>query len=484
MACTGGRLTGALADDALRIVGVSTDTRSVRPGEVFVALRGDSFDGHDHLAAAADKGAVLAIVERPVEPPAGLTLLIVPSSLDALGALASCHLSRWRAAGSRRVLALTGSAGKTTTRIAIASLLEALRPGEVHCAAGNLNNLIGVPMVVLGLEDAHRYAVLELGTNAPGEIGKLARMLRPDVGLVTLIAAAHTEGLGGIDGVAREKSALFDALTGSESVAMGNADDPRVAAAVMRSDAARRITYGESEDASYRILARELLDAAVQGRHGQQQLRIRADRDIEVETPLVGATGALATCAAVAAVEVLLAEPLDGSMVGASLAAAGGRMRPMQTSAGALVIDDSYNANPASCRASIAAAREMARAEGRPLVLVLGEMRELGTLAVSEHEALGDVVAESGARLLIAVGGDASHIAERAQRHAVAARFVATSEEAAELARDEVSASDVVLVKGSRGVHTERVVEALLASFDASSNGTAPHDRCSAGGAA
>jgi UDP-N-acetylmuramoyl-tripeptide--D-alanyl-D-alanine ligase len=450
---TGGRLSGRVADEAIEIAGVSTDTRQLRPGQLFVALRGDRFDGHDHLAAAAQAGAALAIVDRDVKPP--LTAVRVPDTLDALGALAALHLERWRRRDARRrVIAITGSAGKTTTRQAIAALLaEASDPAQIHASAGNLNNRVGVPMTLFALADGHRHAVIELGTNRAGEIGKLARMVKPDVALITLIAAAHAEGLGDLEAIAREKLSLLSAL---EGLAVGNADDARVAAALARCE--RRLTYGYGE-ADYRIVARQVIDA------DRSRLRIACPAgELEADIALIGSAGALACAAAVAVVEALLDRQLDASTVTRALAAIArdGRLHPRHSADGLVVLDDSYNANPASCRASIQAAREIAEALARRLILVLGEMRELGAVSAEAHDELGRLVAESGAALVIAVAGDARRTAEQASRAGMRAAFCEDAAEAAALAAREVAPDDVVLVKGSRGVRTEQVVTTLL----------------------
>ncbi len=193
-----------------------------------MALHGELHDGHAHLEAAARAGAVVALVERDVAAPAGLTVVRVASTLVALGDLARAHARRWRAlGGGRKLVAITGSAGKTTTRVAVAALLERLRPGRVHGARGNLNNRVGVPMVLFGLTPDHTLGVIEMGMNRPDEIAELCRIAEPEIGVVTLIAAAHTELVGSIDGVAHEKNALFRALP-VEGVAIGNGDDPRV----------------------------------------------------------------------------------------------------------------------------------------------------------------------------------------------------------------------------------------------------------------
>ncbi len=463
---TGGSVV-ARAAGPTSIEGVSTDTRVLERGALFVPLAGERFDGHAHLAAAASAGARAALCEKDVAVPEGLAVVRVASTLAALGALARAHARRWRALGGRRAIAaITGSAGKTTTRVALAALLERMCPGEVHATYGNLNNLVGAPMVLLGLGEAHRLAVIELGTNAPGEIAALAAVAEPDAAIVTLVAAAHTEGLGSIDGVAAEKGALFAALS-PEGLAIGNADDARVRRELERSPAGRRLTYGVASPADYRIARREL-DGVTRAR-----LRIeRADGSaVDLVTPLLGEAGALACAAAIAAAEGLTGERVDGDLATDALAradvgAGAGRLVPRVLADGLWLIDDSYNANPASSCASIRAAAEIARASRRRLVLVLGEMRELGAEADAGHDEVGRAAAASGAAEVIAVAGHARRIADRVREAGVPARFTDDVAEAARAALAAVSPDDVVLVKGSRGVATERVVRALGDAHD------------------
>ncbi|MBM4374199.1 MAG: UDP-N-acetylmuramoyl-tripeptide--D-alanyl-D-alanine ligase [Deltaproteobacteria bacterium] len=461
-AATGGSLRGPLEDAALEVAGVATDSRTLEPGQAFVALAGERFDGHAHLAAAAERGASLAIVERDVEV-RGLTVLRVESTLAALAGLAEARVARWRADHGGRVVALTGSAGKTTTKRALAALAEARLPHRVTATQGNLNNLVGVPMTMLALSDDARLLVLEMGTNAPGEIGKLARMARPDLALVTLIASAHSEGLGGLDGIAREKTAMFRGLARG-AVALGNADDARVRAGLAACVASDKIGYGTAADADYRILRREALDLE----RSRLEVRRPDGSTLSFTTPLLGAAGALATTAALAAIEAAFpGRPFHGDEAEAALAHLGvedagpGRLAPRRLTSGVVVVDDSYNANPASTEASIEAARELARVAGRRLVLVLGDMLELGEDRDASHESLGDWAARSGARLLLTVGDHSARGAALARARGLDARHAETSERAAEFACELVRADDLVLVKGSRGVRTERVVAAL-----------------------
>jgi UDP-N-acetylmuramoyl-tripeptide--D-alanyl-D-alanine ligase len=472
------------------LIGVSTDTRILAPGAVFVALRGALFDGHDHLGAAFAAGAPVAVVERDVTAPAGLGLVRVDSTVSALGALGRSHLRRWRALGGvRTVVAITGSAGKTTTRVALTALVEGHAPGAVHSASGNLNNLIGVPMILLGLLPEHRTAVLEFGTNQKGEIGALAAMAEPDMAIMTLIAAAHCEGIGSLDDVAIEKGALFQSLP-EAGCAIGNGDDRRVRDALGRARSRRRVTYGFSEGTDYRIVGREI--------DGLTRARVRIERRgsssngrgigpfaIDFTTPLIGEAGALASAAALAAACEIAGAPLDGSVVtqwfaSADVGAGAGRLVPRMLPGDVALIDDSYNANPASSSASIRTAVEIARATGRRLLLVLGEMLELGPETAAGHEEVADVASRSGAAEVIAVAGEAVRIADRARERGMHATFVESTDAAAQALLSAVRPGDLLLVKGSRGVATERVVQALVDSR-AKDAAAAPRDRSQAG---
>jgi UDP-N-acetylmuramoyl-tripeptide--D-alanyl-D-alanine ligase len=469
---TGGalRAPGKLGlDDAL--TSVSTDTRTLVPGALFVALRGETFDAHEHLAAASAAGAQVALVERAASAPTDLAIVEVPSTLAALGALGRAHARAWRALpGERRIVGVTGSAGKTTTRVAIGALLEQLRPGEVHATRGNLNNRVGMPMVLFGLEAKHRLAVVEMGMNQPGEIDALASAAEPDVAVVTLVAAAHVEGVGSIMGVAREKGALFRALAPS-GIAIGNGDDGRVVAEMERTPAQRRLRYGTAEGVDVRITARR-----PEGLTLSRVTLARPDgSEITFTTPLIGEAGALACAAAVAVAEAALdvrvsSGVADKAFARADVGGGGGRLVPRSLGGDVALIDDSYNANPASSCASVRAAAELAKVSGRRLVLVLGAMYELGEESARGHEEVGRAAASSGAAEVIAIGGDASRIAEQAEKIGLPARFFSTSAEAAPAVVASVRPGDLLLIKGSRGVGTERVVRALVDARGAASS--------------
>lgn len=451
---TGGTLSG----DDVRVCGISTDSRAKLAGALFVALSGERFDGHDFVERARQGGAAALLVERDVK--SALPSVRVPSTLGALGALGAFRRRSW----GGKLVAVAGSAGKTTTRAALSALLEAAEPGLVHYARGNFNNLIGVPLVLLSLGAAERFAVVELGTNRPGEVTALTRMAAPDLGVLTLIGYEHTEGLGDLDGIEAEEGALFAEL-GAGGVAVGNLDDERVARQLARAPG-RRVGYGQRADADYRFRVLEISSSG-----SDLELRRRlGDREISsrFRTSTLGDAGAYAACAAVASVETLLGRELPAGVLDAafasSVASEAGRLCPVELTGGILLLDDTYNSNPESVESSLKTARQLAEHRGVPLWLVLGEMRELGALSPGLHERVGASAATVGARQLIAIGGDARLLAEAAAARGTPSEFVPDAEAAAELLLARLTAPAVVLVKASRGVRAERVVERLVAA--------------------
>jgi len=447
-----GTLLGADAE----CVGVTTDTRAELRGQLFVALRGERFDGHDFAQQALEQGAAGVLIERALPGLGGA--VVVNSTLSALGALAAAHRQRW----AKRVVGVAGSAGKTTTRSAITALLSALHPGAVHFASGNLNNLIGVPLVLLGLNPEHSIGVVEIGTNAPGEVRALSAMATPDLAVLTLIGIEHSEGLGDLDGIEREEGEIWSGL-GPEGLAIANADDERVQRTLQTINHKRTLSYGYAADANYRLRSRT--PNALGGSRLELERRTSFAQDaIAVETSLLGEAGAYATLAALAVGEWLSQAALDPARVSSALSSAGepGRLTPVELADGTVVLDDTYNSNPASVKSSLATAREIARARSARLVLVIGEMRELGALAAEQHTEVGGWLAESGGALLVAVMGDAQRFVEPAKRAGLDAHFAENAELALELLLLRLQPKDVVLVKASRGVRAERLVRGLV----------------------
>jgi UDP-N-acetylmuramoyl-tripeptide--D-alanyl-D-alanine ligase len=447
---TDGKVAGP---GAARVRGIVTDTRGPIEGGLFVALRGARFDGHDFASRAAELGAAALLVERDVPFP--VPCVRVASTLGALGALGQHFRRRW----GGKLIAVAGSAGKTTTRAAISALLESVEPGSVAYQPGNFNNAIGVPLVLLSLSSLQRLAVVEIGTNAPGEVAGLARLAEPDAGVLTLIGYEHTEGLGDLDGVEREEGALFAALP-SGGLAVGNLDDERVARQL--AGAARRtVSYGQSEHADFRFSVLGLSESGT-----ELELVSRGDMPRRFRTELLGAAGAYAACAAVAVTESLLERRFPAELLSRAFSLPivheSGRLRPITLADGGLLLDDSYNSNPESLESSLRAARAIADARSSSLLLVLGEMRELGALSEALHRRCGELAAEAAPRWLLAISGDARHLGEAARSRGVAADFASDAETAADLLLSRLEAGDVVLVKASRGVQAEKVVQRVV----------------------
>jgi len=448
---TGGELRGA----DLKICGVSTDSRAELSGALFLALVGERFDAHHFVEQARERGAAALLVERDVETT--LPTVKVKSTLAALGALGALRRQTW----GGKVVAVAGSAGKTTTRAALSALFEAVEPGAVHYVRGNFNNLIGVPLVLLSLSDRERIAVVEIGTNRPGEVAALTRMSTPDLGVLTLIGYEHTEGLGSLDGVELEEGAL---LAGS-GIAVGNGDDERVLTQLQNAPGCR-ISYGQGADVDYRF---RVLSMSARGSHLEVG-RVVAGRTLTTRFDIstLGDAGAYAACAALAAVETLLQRGVPAETCtrafASALAREAGRLCPVELSGGILLLDDTYNANPESVESSLKTARQLADQRQVELVLVLGEMRELGDLSASLHRRVGEAAAAHKPQLLLTVTGDARLISDVASAQGVNSEFVADADAAAELLLERLRGPAVVLVKASRGVRAEKVVERLIAA--------------------
>ncbi|HTB71903.1 MAG TPA: UDP-N-acetylmuramoyl-tripeptide--D-alanyl-D-alanine ligase [Polyangiaceae bacterium] len=467
-AATGGHVVHVRGDGAATR-GITSDSRAASRGCAFVALRGERHDGHDHVEAAIRGGAELVVVERgraPAVVAAGSADVVeVDDTLAAWGDLAAAHVRAWRRGrADARVFAITGSAGKTTTKELCAALLQSVAP--CHATTGNLNNRVGVPAVAFGLQAHHRFAVFEVGMSVRGEIAALARILEPDVAILTNVGVAHAEGVGGTRAdVAREKGDLFAALP-REGVAVACLDDPAATGQLARTRARHARTFGAGDDADYQLVERA--SASV----GGARVRIRRRREIteaQAWLPLLGEAAAVDLTGALAAVEFVVG-PLGDDVLAAALreprfrrGAGVGRMQVRHLADGTLVLDDTYNANPQSVRAALHTLREIALAQhAQRAVVVLGEMRELGPAGAQEHASLGDAIALAGAKLALSCGGMADLAVQGAERAGVTVAHAADAEEASRVAVARVEPGDVVLVKASRSVGAERVVEALV----------------------
>jgi UDP-N-acetylmuramoyl-tripeptide--D-alanyl-D-alanine ligase len=427
---------------AAAIAGWSVDTRTQNAGDVYFALRGPNHDGHDHVANAFAKGAAAAVVERSVSGRAGE--LIVADTLRALRDAASWARREW----GGMVVGVTGSAGKTTTKDAIAHVLETERP--VGRTIGNLNNHVGVPLSILRLPDGCKSAVLEMGMNHAGEIRELAAIAKPDMGVVTNVGYAHVEFFDSIEGVAAAKRELIEGLP-REGIAVLNADDPRVSR-FRDVHPGRSVTFGFSDGADVRAESAEF-------RADGTGFRVDS---VDYETGLVGRHAVMNLLAAIAVAREFGISAAHTQEAIRSFAV--GKMRGERLEHnGILVWNDCYNSNPEAAQSMIDVLGESHAARR---IAVLGEMLELGHAADALHRQVGKYAAGHGIDVLVGVQGAAHAMVEAAIDAGLppsAGHFFAEAAEAGEFARQAAHRGDAILFKGSRGVHVERALERFLA---------------------
>ncbi len=438
------------------VLGVCTDTRALLAGNAFVALSGERFDGHRFLDQAVAAGADLLVVERSraSDVPRGPSVISVPDTTTALGDLARWHRLRW----GNTVIAIAGSAGKTTTRAVVEALLCALRPGLVHRTRGNFNNRIGVPLTLLGCLSHHSVCVLELGTNRPGEVAELCRISRPDIGLLTLIDLEHTENLGDLDGVEAEEGDLLASLS-PMGVAIGYGDDARVRRQMNASPALKKLSYGTDPSSDLVVGERALLTPI----RSLVELSL-LDQKFRVQSALCGLSGALSAGAAVLTAHALFPEELNSAVIESALGdvRVPGRSTVLTLPSGTLVVDDTYNSNPASVRLSVQNGRELTDFTGGRLWLVLGDMLELGELSEGEHREMGRFAASSGAYALCTVGDQARWATDEARAAGFSSWHFHDADEVGPVLAPKLASTDIVVVKASRGVRAERIVRYLL----------------------
>ncbi len=432
---------GVVIESDATITGWSVDTRTLEPGDLFFALRGPNHDGHEHVAAAFEKGAIAAVVERNVSVDGHV--LQVGSSTEALQQIAAWARARW----GGEVIAITGSAGKTTTKDAIARMLSVR--AAVGKTTGNFNNHVGVPLSLLRLADDVRLGVIEIGMNHAGEIRELAAIARPDVAVVTNVGSAHVENFDSIDGVSAAKRELVEALT-ADGTAVLNADDLRVSR-FADSHRVRSITYGFSIGADVRAEDVELMPEGVRFRVGHTRFQSGVSGRHGVSNLLAG----IAVAGLYGIVPDELVEVVRGFEPG--------KMRGVRFQRdGILIYDDCYNANPDAVRAMLDVLRDTP-AERR--IAVLGEMLELGRWAEPLHRNVGQYAAAAGVNVLVGIRGVARQMVDAAIEGGLAkdaAFFFPDPDEAGTHLRSIARPGDVILFKGSRGTHVERALERFL----------------------
>ena len=429
---------------AAKVTGWSVDTRTQNRGDLYFALRGPNHDGHDFVSAAAEKGASAVVVESGFgvrDSGFGTAVLEVPDTLVGLQQAARWARDKW----GGTVIGVTGSAGKTTTKDAIAHLLGP----DTGRTIGNLNNHVGVPLSILRLPDAARVAVLEMGMNHAGEIRALVEIARPQIGVVTNVGYAHVEFFDSIEGVAAAKRELIEGLP-RDGVAVLNGDDPRVLG-FREVHPGRSVTFGFSEGADVHAEAAEFGDGGS---------RFRA-LGVDFETALAGRHAVMNLLAAIAVATVFgtpaerLREPVRSFAVG--------KMRGEKLEHnGIQVWNDCYNSNPEAAESMIDVLRQT---PARRHIAVLGEMLELGDAAERLHRRIGRYAAEHGVDVLVGIRGSARAMVDEAQADGLATRavFFEDPSEAGEFLRTAAHAGDAILFKGSRGVRVERALERFLA---------------------
>ena len=445
-AVTQGRILGGAQAAEQVVNGLTTDTRAIAQGQLFVALAGERFDAHDFLAAAVQAGAAGLLVSDEQRLPAGVLAVLVADTRLALGQLAAA----WRAQFTLPLIAVTGSNGKTTTKEMIASILETAYPGAVLATRGNFNNDIGLPLTLLGLHAGHRAAVVEMGMNQPGEIAYLTQLARPTVALVNNAQRAHLQGMGDLAEIAREKGSIFTGLAAA-GVAVFNADDAQSAVWQAQVDAAgqRPLRFAVNQPAEVRgTLTQQGLDflLALQTPAGEAQLVL----------PVPGrhnAVNALAATAACLAASIALPQVVAGLQ---SFRGVKGRLQRRQGQQGAQILDDTYNANPDSVRAGIDV---LASTIGKK-ILVLGDMGEIGEGSHQCHDEIGGYAKSQGVDRLYALG-EAS--AQAVRNFGEGGRHFCNIDKLIAAVQKELAADTTVLVKGSRFMRMERVADALVA---------------------
>ena len=447
----GGTLRGADRD----YTGVSTDTRTLKAGELFVALRGPRFNANDFVAAAESAGAAGAVVDSPVDRP--LAQVVVSDTQAAL----STSAAAWRAQFSVPVVGVAGSNGKTTVKEMTAAILE--RVGVTLATRGNLNNHIGVPLTLHRLDGTHRHAVIEIGANRAGEVADLVKLARPTVGLITNAGAEHLEGFGSLEGVARAEGEMVAGLDDS-ATAVINADDEF--ATLWRGMARGRITtFGITQPADF---SASDIHTAIDGTGFVTHFTLRAPAGVmPIELHLAGGHNVLnALCAAAAATAA--GASLDAVRAGlATMRPVPGRLQFKTAPSGAWIVDDSYNANPSSMKAGI---EVLASVDARRW-LVMGDMGELGSHADESHGEIGRFARNHRIDRLFATG-PLSQLAVEA--FGSGGEWFTDTEAMARAVNAELTREVCVLVKGSRMNRLERVVEALIGGgTGASSQG--PH---------
>ena len=434
--------------------GLSTDSRNIAQDQLFLALKGEKYDGHDFITQAVDQGAAGAVMAKGYQPeiPAGKNpvLMAVTDTLRALGDLGNW----WRQQHPIPLVAITGSVGKTTTKEMTACILE--RSTQTLRNEGNLNNLIGLPLTLLSLQETHQRALLEMGMNRPGEIARLTEIANPDIGLITNVGRAHLEGLGSVEAVARAKVEMLEKISGKSQVIL-NGDDLTLMKEASRFKR-KTITFGLGSD--HPIHAEKIRSLGEKGIVFKLQC-FGQSSDVVLNVP--GVQNVLNALAA-SAIASCFEEPLDGIVQGLNrFKGIKGRFTISHLSKDVTLVDDTYNANPSSLRAAMDTVREIAT-DASKVIVGLGEMLELGNETIPAHLEAGHMVAELGASFFMAMGEHARQMIEGAVSKGFPSEKAVVINSHKDMVRkieDVMRPGDIILLKGSRKMQLEKVAEGL-----------------------
>lgn len=428
----------------VKFSGVSTDTRTLTVGNLFVALHGPNFDANDYVEQAAAKGAVAAIVSKPMK--ASISTLQVADTRIALGQLAALQRQLWDAEGKKPLIAITGSCGKTTTKSMIAAIMAQV--GEVLATQGTLNNDIGVPLTLLQLNNNYKSAVIEMGANHVGEISYLTSLAQPTVAVINNVAPVHVEGFGSVDAIARAKAEIFLGL-GANGVAIVNADDHYAKQWLDDLQDKKFLRFGIDNPAEVRATDIELNSV------GEAHFVLHIDKDkIQINLPVLGRHNVMNALAAAAASYAAGASLLDIKAGLENLVPVKQRLVPRQGIQNINVIDDSYNANPLAFHAAI---EVLAHMPGEK-ILVMGQMSEMGEMSQQYHADVGREAKEYGIQRLFGFG-PLSQFA--VQAFGEKGEYFTEQEQLIAALKNILHADMTVLVKGSRGMKMEKVVAAI-----------------------
>ena len=428
---TGGKLIG----DDTEVIGLSTDTRDLQNGNLFIALVGENFDPHELIIAGKANQAGAVVVEKELKTTC--TQILVESTYKALQELASA----WRARFSLPVIGVTGSNGKTSVKELIKQILNT--QGKVLATVGNLNNHIGVPITLAGLNESHQYAVIEMGANHPGEIATLTQLSKPDIGVITNIGPAHLEGFGSLEGVAKAKAELYRFLN-PNGIAIVNADEPYQQ--VWQKDIGDhiQISFGIEQKADVSVKTMDLDLADITTPIGKLRVQLQA-------------LGQHAIYNALAATAVCIGLGIDLEDIQTGLEATKpvpGRLVQLKGIGGSRILDDTYNANPASLYAALDVQKQITGEHW----LVVGDMNELGKESVQMHKQAGEMAKEFGITRLFGVGELAKHAVEV---FGSGAKHYANCSDVVEVLQKDLYEDVCVLVKGSRAMHLEKIIDGI-----------------------